>query len=327
MSKESIEIIPIDSEGISKEMTFLNFDDIPPSTRTFIIVTNIAFEIEKLYKALPIVDYVMVPKRRGRKKKTNNVDMNKDIPNGSIISLEFKNEIRGVVVKKKKKKESGKSDYFRNAVSIVMIVDGKRINSKVSRNGKFQMTGCKNEKQAEQFVSHLWNHIKHMKDVYVLEGKLTELYIPAMRNINFKVGFKIDREKLDKFINTKTRFISLLEAGVWVTGVNMKMPITKKIEDFKIKRIVHDSDNKEIVDYIPYGDYLATLPKRERQKKIDRERHTTFLAFQSGTIICSSMCEESARETYYEFVDIVKKHRDEFEEKIVPSDRKDLVST
>jgi len=79
---------------------FPKFEDIPVSTKTFIVMTNITVDINKLFEYLPITDYVLVPKRRGRKKKNVCADPNKNIKEGAIITLDLANKIRGVVLKK-----------------------------------------------------------------------------------------------------------------------------------------------------------------------------------------------------------------------------------
>ena len=71
-----------------RDLKFSNFDDIKVSTKTFIVMTNISLNIDNLFKFLPITDYILVPKRRGRKKKNEPDDPNKNLLSGSIITLE-----------------------------------------------------------------------------------------------------------------------------------------------------------------------------------------------------------------------------------------------
>ena len=47
--------------------------------KTFIVMTNLHINIKSLFNYLPITDFVLIPKRRGRKKKCETVDPNKDI--------------------------------------------------------------------------------------------------------------------------------------------------------------------------------------------------------------------------------------------------------
>ena len=308
----------VDQVETKDALIFKKFEDIPVSTKTFIVMTNITVDIKKLFDFLPITEYTVVPKRRGRKKKNTIVDPNKNIPDGSIITLDLANTIRGVVLKKKKKKEGKVNDYFRNSVTVVMVIDGKKINFKISRNGKFQMTGCKYDHHAESCVKYIWEYLKGNTDIYTIaENKsFKALFIPAMRNIDFSLGFILDREKLDEYFNTYTNYYSLLETSIGYTGVNIKIPVTKPITDLKIKELTYKGDRWLSPKFIPYQKYLDTLKPKEQQKKIDKERFNTFLVFHSGKTICSSMCEEFARDTYYEFIDIIKKNYRLFEEKL-----------
>lgn len=293
-----------------------NFEDIPVSTKTFIVTTNINIDIQKLFNFLPITEYFIVQKKRGRKKKAIQINPNGHIENGSIITLDLANNIRGVVVKKKKKKEGKSTDYFRNSVTVVMIIDDKKINFKISRNGKFQMTGCKYNHHAEQCVKYIWEYIKDQHDIYKFEKdeSFNALFIPAMRNIDFSIGFSVDREKLDEYFNSHTEYYSLLETSIGYTGVNIKIPVKIPITDLQIKKLTYDKTNWKDQETIPYQEYLDLLKPKDRQKKIEKERYNTFLVFHSGKVIMSSMCEEFARDTYYEFINIIKKNCNHFQE-------------
>jgi TATA-box binding protein (TBP) (component of TFIID and TFIIIB) len=303
-----------------KKNNLPKFEDIPVSTKTFIVMTNLTLDIKKLSDFLPITDYIVVPKKRGRKKKTAAPDPNRNISDGSIITVDpgGGNPIRGVCLKKKKKNKEGKRDFFRNSTTVVMIMGGKKINFKVCRNGKFQMTGCKFDEHAENCVKAIWEYIKDEKDIYTMEsGKhFSATFIPAMRNIDFSLGFLLDREKLDEFFNLETDYYSLLETSIGYTGVNIKIPVTIPITDLMLKQFVCKNGKWRKPKLVPYQTYLDVLKPKEQQKKIDKERFNTFLVFHSGKVIMSSMCADFARDTYYEFLDIIRTNQDLFEEKL-----------
>ena len=50
-----------------------------------------------------------------------------------------------------------------------------------------------------------------------------------MTNIDFNVGFIINRENLDKHMNELENFNSLLETSFAYTGVNIKFPLKEQI--------------------------------------------------------------------------------------------------
>ena len=310
-----------------------NYDNIKASTKTFIIKTNIIIDIKKLFDFLPITHYNIIPKKRGRKKKNTPIDIVNDLPNGSVITLEYEDKIRGVDLKDKKRikktnndssplytqNSSKKITYFRNSTAIVMMIDNKIINFKISNNGKFQMTGCKYMSHAEKCIHYIWSYIKHT-DIYkfynLKESELEVMFIPSMRNIDFDIGFTIDREALDNYINTNTEFRSLLETSIGYTGVNIKMPFSKSILDIKVVQKKWENGiwiNKEIVSY---SNYLDKENEKERKKKINKKRFTTFLVFHSGKTIMSTISKSYGKEPFYKFLDIIINNKNILEEKL-----------
>lgn len=318
-------IMPLKTELNKKSIAKhgLDFDKISASTKTIVVKVNIKIDIKKLFDFLPITEYVVVPKRRGRKKKNAPPDPNKNIAEGSIITLEIGDNIRGVDLKKKKKKikerARGHITYFRNSMTVVMIIEGKKINCKVTQNGQFQMTGCKSDEQAEKIVHYIWSHINDTKNIYTFidDSKyMSAIFVPAMRNIDFDLGFNIDREKLDSHINMKTDFVSILEDSIGYTGVNIKIPMDKPITDLNLKKRKWKNGKWQKIKYITYSDYLELLPEKDRKKKLRKERHHTFLVFHSGKIIMSSLTEDFSRQPFYDFLDIVYKNKDVIEERL-----------
>jgi TATA-box binding protein (TBP) (component of TFIID and TFIIIB) len=344
-----------ETKSAADKLVFPEFDSIKVSTKTFIVMTNMTLCIDKLFDYLPYVEYILVPKRRGRKKKNEPEDPNIGIPSGSIITLEYQNRIRGVDLKKKKKKNKDtkkRGNYFRNSVTVVMIMDGKKINFKVSRNGKFQMTGCKRDDHAEKCVKWIWKYIKDSKGIWKFDGYESEsesmsdtdtdsdtededgnsipkpspplrcipdlkaIFIPAMRNIDFGLNFFVDREKLDEYFNMCTDYHSLLETSFGYTGVNIKIPIAKPIQELMLKQI--ECVNGTWIDpvYVPYTNYLDMLPEKDVAKKLKKQRYNTFLVFHSGKVIMSGMEATFMKDVYYEFLDIIRECYDIIEERL-----------
>ena len=110
----------------------IKFEDIPASTNTFVVMSNLIIDMNKMFEFLPITDYIIIPKKRGRKKKIQTVDPNKHIKEGSIITIKFGTHIKGVILKKKKKNKNSDYNYFRNSMTIIMFIEDKMINFKNS---------------------------------------------------------------------------------------------------------------------------------------------------------------------------------------------------
>jgi TATA-box binding protein (TBP) (component of TFIID and TFIIIB) len=294
----------------------MKFEDIKVSTKTIIAVTNLKLHINDLFEKLPITDYTIVPKKRGRKKKTEVVQQTPIKP-GSILTLKLGGKFRGVDLKKKK--VDVKSTSFRNSLTVVMVLNDKYVNFKISNNGKFQIVGCKSWKHALEVITNIWDMIRDNTELYTLQKdkNLTVIFIPAMRNIDFNTGFKIDREKLDSYINENTPYTSILETSVGYTGVNIKIPLSKPITELdKLRMIQYKDGSWQPVQYISYHDYITTLPLKESKKLIDKKRYTTFLIFHSGKCIMSSISKEFMLDSYDEFVNMLTTCRTHIEEKI-----------
>jgi hypothetical protein len=329
----------IDLKPNASELMFPVFEKIKVSTKTFTAKTNIGIDLDKLYNFLPITDYTIVVPKRGRKKKGDVVNPNQDIPYGSIITIKSGNDVRGVVLKKPSKTKAAKQhrNFFRNSITIVIVLD-KQINFKISKNGTFQMTGCKLHSHAEECIEIIWDFIKDEPDIWSYNNdntQLTTLYIPCMRNIDFSLGFTVDREKLNDYMKhhslkiiSKEKlkyesmkdvndqyFHSLLETLFGYTGVNIKLPLTNDISTMKIKKKIFEN-NEWKEEMSTYKEYLDTLSEKDRQTKLSKERYLTFLVFHSGKIIMSGLTSEFMRDPYYFFLDIIRNAYDYIEERL-----------
>ena len=289
------------------------FEEIPISTRTIIVSTNTVLNIEEMYKNLPITEYTVIEKKRGRKKKNFVEHIQNNVDDGSIISVKYQGDIRGVELKKRKKS----SKYFRNAVTIIISVNNKLINLKISANGKFQVTGCKNFDNCKKAIQYLFDIILTNRDVYLKEygKKINIIFNNVMTNKDFSVGFTVNRENLDNIINSSTEYNSLLETSFGYTGVNLKMKLNKNIER-SFNCVELDVDTNEYRSYvISYKDYIKSLNEKELVKE-NKDRHVTFLIFQSGNVIMSGMNEVFMEEYYNIFFDIINKNRESLVDKL-----------
>jgi hypothetical protein len=323
-----------------KPHKILNYEDIESSTITVISVSNLTINLNNLYKYLPITDYVIIPKKRGRKKKIQYVNPNIDIPVGSIIFIKYKNFNRGVILKKSKNKD--KSNYFLNSVTIGIVLENEKIiNIKITSNGKFQITGCKDNKHIIKSITYLFHHIVYTQQyfnetIYTLNNNETEpkfIFNTVMRNKDFKIYFDINIQKLDELISLQDDFISLYENNSKSSCINIKYPLNAKYTDtldcitidthkllnsipFKIK------NNKLFINYKPqltkidYNEYLKyeTVNKYKQSKKV-KEKFHTFLVFQSGAVLQSG-CGPEMNEVYNKFINMIVDNRNQIEEVI-----------
>jgi TATA-box binding protein (TBP) (component of TFIID and TFIIIB) len=300
------------------ETAIPDFNLIKVSTKTIIAVSNLTFNLSLLYNYLPITEYVVVKRKRGRKKKTEIVDPNKDIPAGSIISLQNKNNVRGVVIKKKKESKT----YFLNSLTVIIILEnGKIINVKMSQNGKLQITGCKDNKHFMDCVKFIYKHIKETEEQIgeqLCYSKFPEenpkvIFNVVMKNIDFKIGFSIQREKLDTYINEHTKFYSSFEGSV-NTGVNIKIESKNPFDpELDCLELLSADESKEYLT--PYSEYIRYLDKKDKKKDVVKDKYHTFLVFCSGSVIQSGSGRDMEK-VHNELVSVLLNNREHFEEKI-----------
>jgi len=298
------------------------FAEIPVSTKTVIGLSNSTYDIAKMFELLPVAPYTVVPKKRGRRSHKHIEDPNKDLPSGSIITLKFFEKVRGVDLKPSKK---GSNRYFRNALSVVIKVEEKLVNFKLSANGKFQMTGIKRHEHAVKCIQHLWDHILALDDhtLYSSTGpdkKISVIIKTVMTNIDFSLGFLVNRENLDSHVNEQTDYNSLLETSFGYTGCNIKMPIdgggAAIYEELETISLEPESGEWETSSTI-YSDYLDMLSTADRNKETNKVRYNTFLVFHSGNVILSGATMKSMKVAYEKFLAIINEIKPQIEERLI----------
>ncbi len=274
-----------------------DYDTIKVSTRTFIILTSVILDLRKMFEILPVTPYVL-------EKKTRPYIIN--VEDGSLITIKFEDNVKGKEIKIKKPKPEAKLKWFRNSITLVVIIDKKPINFKICSNGVFQMTGATLEHYPEMCIQFLWKYIKDYNIHTFKENSsyFKALIIPAMRNIDFKLGFTVDREKLAEYLSIKTEFHCLHEASLGYTGVNVKINLDKPIVDMPIVKLEF-IENDCVRSITTYNEYLSLLPEKERIKKLNKKRYNTFLIFHSGNCIFSTINDDYGRNVYYRFLNVL----------------------
>ena len=304
-----------------------NFNDIEISTQTIIAKTNWKINTNELFLNLPVTDYKVIPKKRGRRPKQEKKEEPQVLNNGEIITLKLGDKMRGVNLKNKKKKKdddekkskSKKNEsFFRNSLTIVMFCNGKLINFKISKNGKFQFTGCKYDDHAHLCLDYIKNYTSNIQDKKILSlplnSNLEIMYITVMANINFSLGFCVNKENLDEYVNKNTDYHSLLETTFGYTGVNIKFNIGK-LDNIPIIKMIYKDDKWEKYT-LTYKEYFQTLDDKEKFKESNKIKFCTFLCFQSGQCIMSSPHKSCMKDAYYKFMKMIDDCKDVIEEKI-----------
>lgn len=307
-----------------------SFEELGVSTKTVIAVTNIRINLDVFYNYVPIVDFTPQEKRRGRKKRINIETPVHILPFGSVIMVQRRRDFRGTVLKTKSRKNN---TYFLHSVTIVMSLNNNKfVNVKVSANGKFQITGCKENEHYEQTIIALFQNLQYINDCtgeqsYSLAAEpgssstsgtgsssnvVKAVFNTVMQNMDFNIGFAICRNRLDSFINQHTNFCSIFEGSI-NTEVNIKVP-TKQSMEIDLHQIRYDPASKVLTrEKVPYNFYCDQLNEKERRKETRKERYHTFLVFASGSVIMSSRGPDMQR-VFYEFINILLNNKKQFED-------------
>jgi TATA-box binding protein (TBP) (component of TFIID and TFIIIB) len=297
--------------------------EIDVSTKTIIAISNLKINLDKFFEYIPITPFKPIEKKRGRKKKIAVEQTVEIVPEGSIINVQKKNNFRGVLLKKKKNTNT----YFLHSVTMVLSIEkNKFINIKVSANGKFQITGCKNDDQCIKTLRYIYKHIKisevitgHKIVDYINEpNKMVVLTNTVMQNMDYNIGFNISRDKLNTFINNHTDFCSIYEGSI-STGVNIKIPSSNPYEEY-INKLTYSYDantceEKEQLENVDYEQYKCLLEDKQKNKEHNKEKYHTFLVFASGSIIMSSR-GPLMKMVFNNLINMLREYKEHFEEQI-----------
>lgn len=280
----------------------MDISQIKPYTRTIIIATNWKIDIQRLYELLPITPHVIQPKKRGRKKKGVVPEPQVQLAPGSIITLKLPPyRVRGVNPKG--------TGAFGNNLTIVIKIRDKLINFKLPVTGKLQFTGCQDPNYIVETIQHLFKHIDRIerkhggKILEVLPGPFkspTMIAYQMMINIKFDLGFTLNREKLDDFLNKNTQnFFSFVENSLNYAGAAVTLPVEMP-DNFQVVRY-RFIDKTWRKSQVPFEQFLSLLSEKDVIKEKKREKKMTFLVFDSGIAILSAPFEQLIPDAYEEF--------------------------
>lgn len=301
------------------------------STKTLIAFTNIIINIENFFNYMPIND-ISIECKNTRKKRMKDLyhidDKVEELCDGSLICMKWNNKSRGLVLKTasvvRNSNIKKRDKFFLNSITTNLFFKqngkDKLVNIKITKTGRFQITGCKNDDLAIKSIQFLYNAMKEAerwtgKKIFTLQNKLFNLNVTdtcacfiktVMKNRNVNIGFSINREKLDMLINNNyDNYISIFDGTTSGAGVNIKIQIDKDDEDdllfFKIK-----DDN--LTTQIVTNKEFEELSKDSPMKK--KTGYHTFLCFKSGSCIHSGKGKKMVN-TFESFLNILLAHKSE----------------
>jgi hypothetical protein len=252
----------------------------------------------------------------------------------NILTLKYQNEKKGdlgIAVKPKKKRIENKlKRNFLNCVTIVVLV-GKRVNVKVFKNGVFQITGCKHLENVKDCIDVLVSEMRKILDCLLFDVDSDNSFIfyvkSAMRNIDFDLGFKVDRKKLsEKLVSMfiEDDDIIIPDAVGNKMDVKIKFRVSRTdLENIPVNKITYDVSGSEISKENLVMNYKSCIDVMEShsEKKIDSKLKNKFVSasiFQNGKVLLSAV-DETVQQKYHEwFVKLMRELEPDVKQCTVP---------
>lgn len=221
-----------------------------------------------------------------------------------------------------------KINHFLNQLTIVLSIGKQPLLNIMLFKDNFKIAGCKDIDDAADVILILWDiFFADHSETWTLKDKQKEpgfIFETVMRNVDFKLGFPIERSSLNSLMNNEefshNVFMSQYES-TGHTNVNIKM-FSRMPEGFMYDCLKIPTGKE------PYFTKIRTnifKNKKKREKDAKKEKYITFIVFSSSEIILSGRYNQNMKEMYEFFVATVFKHRNEVEEHLDAPHEKELL--
>ena len=191
-----------------------------------------------------------------------------------LVHVLYKKREKG---EKKKRKVKPNPKNFLNCIFLTFRSSCKKVNLKLFKNGVIQLTGCKGVDQSKTVLLSFWKVVR--KTTLRQKFDCLECYlVSVMRNINFNLGFSIDRDKLGNYIvnNSNNYVISQVIGGFMDRFV---IPV-ESIKDMPVYRLkIENEEDIEEGETVKYEEFAN--PNSGAKKYI------TVTIFQMGRVLFS----------------------------------------
>ena len=249
----------------------LNINDISISTHTFVAYTNLDdLDLEAIFDEVKIYD--------------------------CLVHVLYKKREKGF---KKKKKFKNATKNFLNCISFTFNKDNKKVNLKVFRNGVVQLTGCKNFDHCKLGILLFWDLIKSIKCIKNFNS-LDLFLVSVMRNVNFNLGFLVDREKLGKYIIERQSNYKISPVIGGFIGMQFVVDL-ESIDDMPVYKFEIKKDGELIEkESISYKEFTDIIKVNNTKKNI------SIAIFQTGRVLISGIHEKYQNPFIEWFLNLIK---------------------
>jgi hypothetical protein len=291
-----------------KEESKMAFADIPVSTQTFTVRSNIQhIELQKFYDELKPMG--PAPQVSGPMCKRE----------ATILCIKYQQQKKGYdpekdqKSKRKRKEQESTKRNFLNCITLIIQVE-KRINIKIFKNGVFQLTGCKEIDNVRRCLKLILseldktNKANDPSSYFTLQEGYESFIIyikSAMRNIDFDLGFKVNRSILSKRLTCLYKEddnVIIPDAIGNKMDVKIKIRVTREnLEHLPITKITNPINDKPKEEIVLYKDCLHIIePDKKKLESKMKDKFVSISVFQNGKVLLSAM-DASIQEQYYEW--------------------------
>lgn len=273
----------------------MDFNHIKVSTQTYIVQSNISnVDLVKLTECFE--------------------------PTETLINLKYKTITKGTFKVKKRKIKKPPGKMFLNCATISMLVNDKTVNVKIFNNGVFQITGCKLYDHAIACIKNMIELFHEYQCILCEHDKIRVYLTSVMRNIDFGLDFKINREAMATTIHDTTDYcVPPLTKGYM--GIKIKIPL-KNVDDLPVMCMSFDSTTMEsrIDEPITFKTLMTDIVKNI--KKLKKERFISVSVFQNGKVLMSGP-DVCYQKTYYDwFIKFITENKDKINHTVLTTPKK-----
>ena len=216
-----------------------------------------------------------------------------------LVHVLYKKREKG---EKKKRKVKPNPKNFLNCIFLTFRSSCEKVNLKLFKNGVIQLTGCKGADHSKSALLSFWKVVR--KTTLRHRFDYLECYlVSVMRNINFNLGFSIDREKLGNYIvnNSNNYVISRVVGGFMDRFV---IPV-ESIKDMPVYRLkIENEEDIEEGETVKYEEFSNSKNKASK-------KYITITIFQTGRVLFSGPHEKYQDPVIDWFFSLVEKIADD----------------
>jgi len=327
------------------------FADIPVSTQTFTVRSNIQhIELHRFYEELePHAPADVCPLRSAQPTPPGSLPGGVGGSGGArqeaaIICIKYQQHKKGCDpekdLKTKRKRTTSKEQEspkrnFLNCITLIIQIE-KRINIKIFKNGVFQLTGCKDIDNVRRCLKLILTELSKANErMGITQGSPAcfqfeegsddfVIYIKsAMRNIDFDLGFKVNRTLLAKrltCIYEDDDDVIIPDAIGNKMDVKVKLRITREeLEHLPVTKITNPTHTEPKEEEVLYKNCLHIIePDKKKLETKLKDKFVSISVFQNGKVLLSAM-DASIQEKYYEwFTNLISEIEEDIKPPVLP---------